>query len=105
MYIVKLMNEYIHGPLWVYWNKGIEIDCPLIDSDDVLQSINEQAAILFDSFYDFNVDDQPCVFDNEGFKAAFPKMKELINQIKQRLEEINDGSFVVEDFISNQKFD
>jgi len=99
------MNEYIHGPLWVYGNKGIEIDCPLIDSDDVLQSLNEQATILFDSFYDFDVDDQPCVFDNEGFKAAFPKMKELINQIKQRLEEINDGSFVVEDFISNQKFD
>ena len=105
MYIVKLMNEYIHGPLWVYGNKGIEIDCPLIDSDDVLQSLNEHAAILFDSFYDFDVDDQPCVFDNEGYKAAFPKMKELINQIKQRLEEINDGSFVVEDFISNQKFD
>ena len=70
-----------------------------------MQSLNEQAAILFDSLYDFDVDDQPCVFDNEGYKAAFPKMKELINQIKQRLEEINDGSFVVEDFISNQKFD
>ena len=49
--------------------------------------------------------DKPCVFDDEGYKAAFPKMKELIEKIKQRLNEINDGSFTVEDYITNQKFD
>jgi hypothetical protein len=105
MYVVKLINEYIHGPLWVCGKNGIETDCSLIDNDKELQFLNEQAAILFDSFFDFDVGDKPCVFDNDGYKAAFPKMKELINQIKKRLEEINDGSFIVEDYISNQQFD
>ena len=105
MYTVKLMNEYIHGPLWVYVNEGCETDYPLIDSDNILQNLNEEAATLYDSFYDFDVGDEPCVFDDEGYKAAFPKMKEIIEKIKQRLNEINDGSFTVEDYITNQKFD
>ena len=105
MYTVKLMNEYIHGPLWVYGNEGCETDYPLIDSDNILQNLNEEAATLYDSFYDFDVGDEPCVFDDEGYKVAFPKMKELIEKIKQRLNEINDGSFTVKDYITNQKFD
>ena len=105
MYTVKLMNEYIHGPLWVYGNEACETGYPLIDSDNILQNLNEEAATLYDSFYDFDVGDEPCVFDDEGYKAAFPKMKELIEKIKQRLNEINDGSFTVEDYITNQKFD
>ncbi len=53
------MNEYIY----CHVNKGIETDSLLIDTDDVLQSLNEQVAILFDSFYDLDVgDQQPCFF-------------------------------------------
>jgi hypothetical protein len=58
MYTVKLMNEYIY----CHGNKGIKIDSLLIDTDDVLQSLNEQVAILFDSFYDFDVGDQQPYF-------------------------------------------
>lgn len=99
------MNEYIHGPLWVYEDEVCETDYPLIDSDNILQTLNEEAATLYDSFYDFDVGDEPCIFDDEGYKSAFPKMKKLIDKIKQRLNEINDGSFTVEDYITNQKFD
>jgi hypothetical protein len=52
------MNEYIY----CHGNKGIKIDSLLIDTDDVLQSLNEQVAILFDSFYDFDVGDQQPYF-------------------------------------------
>ena len=59
MYTVKFMNEYIY----CHVNKGIETDSLLIDTDDVLQSLNEQVAILFDSFYDLDVgEQQPCFF-------------------------------------------
>lgn len=91
--------------IWVYGNEGIETNYPLIDNGNILHNINEEAATLYDSFYEFDVGDEPCVFDNDGYKAAFPKMKALIEKIKQRLDEINDGSFTVEDYITDQKFD
>ncbi len=106
MYTIRLMNEFLHGPIWIYdQDKTIRLKHSLISNDTILQNLNEEAATLYDSFYDFDVGDEPCVFDDEGYKAAFPKMKELIEKIKQRLNEINDGSFTVEDYITNQKFD
>ena len=35
MYTIKLMNEYLHGPIWVYDEEGfIRRKYPLIDSDE-----------------------------------------------------------------------
>lgn len=35
MYTIKLMNEYLHGPIWVYDEEGfIRRKYPLIDNDD-----------------------------------------------------------------------
>ena len=89
MYTVKLMNEFLHGPIWIYDDDDVIISkYPLISDDPKLQILDEEAGTLFNSFYDFDVGDEPCVFDDEGYKAAFPKMKELIEKIKQRLNEI-----------------
>ena len=106
MHTIRLMNEFLHGPIWIYDDVDVIISkYPLISDDPKLQILDDEAGTLFNSFYDFDVGDEPCVFDDEGYKAAFPKMKELIEKIKQRLNEINDGSFTVEDYITNQKFD
>lgn len=52
MYTIKLMNEYLHGPIWVYDEEGfIRRKYPLIDNDDELRKLNEQARNLYDSFY------------------------------------------------------
>lgn len=106
MFTIRLMNEFLHGPIWIYdHDENIRLRHSLISNDTTLQNLNEEAATLYDSFYEFDVGDEPCVFDNDGYKAAFPKMKDLIEKIKLRLDEINDGSFTVEDYITDQKFD
>lgn len=63
--------------------------------------MNSEAAELHDSFYSDDCRD----YDEAGYKAAYPKMKEIINKIIKRLNEINDGSFTIDDKVSNKKWD
>lgn len=48
-------------------------------------------------YYEFNTHDVPCWFNHEKEKTEKDIMLDLIAQIVARLNEINDGSFVVED--------
>lgn len=69
------MNEYLHGPIWVYDEEGfIRRKYPLIDS--------------------------ACVFDEDGYKAAYEEMIGIIKQIVQKLQSINNNDFVIEDYIT-----
>ncbi len=95
---VKLMNEFIHGILWVCDDDGISTNYDLIDNDLVLIELNEETRKLFDSYYEFDSHDQACWFNKEKEKKDKEKMLELIEKIKNRLSEINDGSFIVEDY-------
>ena len=98
MYTVKIMNEYLHGPIWVYNSNGISVwKYPLISDDPLLKVLNNKAMELFSGYYEFDSHDVPCWFNSEKEKLERNTMLDLISQIKERLEEINDGSFVVED--------
>lgn len=97
MYTVKLMSEFIHGPIWIYNSDGVSVWYPLIHDDSILTTLNEQAADLFDGYYEFDTHDVPCWFNHEKEKAEKDIMLDLIAQIVARLNEINDGSFVIED--------
>ena len=98
MYTVKIMNEYLHGPIWVYNSNGISVrKYPLINDDPLLKVLNDKAMELFSGYYEFDSHDVPCWFNSEKEKLERNTMLDLISQIKERLEEINDGSFVVED--------
>ena len=92
------MNKFLHGPIWVLNSDGISVcKYPLIEQDVVLSELNQSAKELFDSYYEFDSHDEPCWFNHEKEKAEKDTMLELISKIKARLNEINDGSFVVED--------
>lgn len=98
MYKVRLMNEFMHGPIWVLNSDGIPVwKAPMIEQDHVLTELNEKAKRLYDSYYEFNSHDQPCWFNSEKEKSEQDIMLNLISQIKQRLEEIKDGNFIIED--------
>lgn len=98
MYTVKIMNEYLHGPIWVYNSNGISVwKYPLISDDPLLKVLNNKAMELFSGYYEFDSHDVHCWFNSEKEKLERNTMLDLISQIKERLEEINDGSFVVED--------
>lgn len=98
MYKIRLMNEYLHGPIWVLDSDGISVwKYEKIEQDSLLTELNEKAMQMFSSYYEFDSHGVPCWFNCEREKAEKGKMLDLISQIKKRLEEINDGSFVIED--------
>ncbi|MEE3491303.1 MAG: hypothetical protein VZR10_10555 [Methanobrevibacter sp.] len=102
---VKLMNEYLTGPVFEIGKDGLPLLTPNILDDDKLNQLNEQAKELYSSFFSFNTHERPCYFDEPGYKIAYPKMKELILQIKKRLEEMGNGSFEIDDCVSNPLWD
>ena len=97
--IVKIQLDYLQGPIWMSDPEtgepitGIDI----IDNDSVIVDLNHKAGTMFNSYYEFDSHGAPCWFNSEKEKLERNTMLDLISQIKERLEEINDGSFVVED--------
>ncbi len=99
MYTVKIMNEYLHGPIWVYNQEGIAMyNFPLIDEDQVLKSLNNKAMELFSAYYEFDKAGESCTFNKEKEKQERHTMLDIISKIIARLNEINDGSFEIEDY-------
>ncbi|MEE3453452.1 RNA helicase [Dialister sp.] len=98
MYKVKLMNEYLHGPIWIYNADGIAVlKYPLISDDPILKKLNAEAMEIFSSYYEFDSHNSPCWFNHEKEKAEKGSMLSLIQKILIRLNEINDGTFEIED--------
>ncbi len=101
METVRLMNEFLHGPIWIIDDEGwITDDLPLVNDDPVLKELNERAMEMYDNYYEFDSHDVACWFNHEQEKADKDIMLDIINKIKARLDEINDGSFVVEDYVT-----
>lgn len=102
MYTIKLMNEFLHGPIWVYDEDGFIIrKYPLVFEDMELMRLNEKARRLYDSFYSFNENNQTVSFDESGYKEASDDMKHIISMIVNRLKQINNNDFIIEDYISS----
>ena len=99
MYTVKLENEYLRGAVWVLGEDGITTEgkLPLVENDPMVLEIDEEIAEMYDSYLEFDSHDQGCWFNEEQRKADREKMLSLLATLRARLEEINDGSFVVVD--------
>lgn len=99
MYKIRLSNEFLHGPIWVMNSDGIPVQKhAIIENDPVLTELNHKAMQLYSSYFEFNSHGVSCWFNHEKEKNEKDVMLSIISQIKKRLEEINDGSFTVEDF-------
>lgn len=98
MYTVKIMNEYLHGPVWVYDSDDIAVwKYSLVNDDPIISSLNERAMNIYSGYYEFDSHGQACWFNYEKEKADKQIMLELITKLISRLNEINDGTFLVED--------
>lgn len=98
MYTIKIMNEYLHGPIWVYGPDGVAVwDFPLLQKDPILSALNKQAMERYSAYYEFDSHDQACWVDLERQKADKEIMLDMITRLIDRLNEINDGSYVIED--------
>lgn len=93
---IVIMNEFLHGPIWTYEDGIPRRNPPVVEDDPILQELNRSAGELFDSYYEFNSNGQACWFNEEKKRNTRGEMLAFVANIVKRLNEINDGSFVVE---------
>lgn len=98
--IVKIKLDFNQGPIWI---SDVETGQPItgidiIDNDEELRKINFEISTLYSSYYKFDSHDQACWFNEEQEKKDKGKMISLLKQLIDRLNELNDGSFIVEDY-------
>ena len=96
---VRLMLDYMQGPIWI---SDVETGEPLtgidiVDNDKILKKLNLACCKLYNYCYEFNAHGSLCRFDEQKLKSKKNDLISLLSQIKARLNEINDGSFTIED--------
>ena len=96
--VIKIKLDYLHGPIW---KDRIDLDTGIsytgihvIDNDETLQELDMAAMTLYSSFYHF---DNPEAFEFHMDKEQGERLLHIMEDILKRLDEINDGTFVVED--------
>ena len=98
MIAVEILNDYRSFPLWAYDEDGAVVGLPqVVREDSFLMELSERASQIFDSYYEFDVDDEACRFNSEKEKTEKYIMLDIVYRIISRLNEINDGSFTVVD--------
>ncbi|MBR1689204.1 MAG: hypothetical protein IJ713_00345 [Oscillibacter sp.] len=100
MKTLKLYLDFLAGPVWKrYFNeeKGCGVTgIDVVDNDAKLWELNQMVQDMYTSCYQFDVGDQPFIFTTEGLDKK--AMMDAMQRVKDRLAEINDGSFVIEDY-------
>jgi len=103
--IIQIGLEFVFGPLlkdntdeYGNENTGIKI----IDNDSICNNLNDEINNLWCSLYseDKNTSDG-LRFDSVKEKELAPLLLEKIGNLISRLNEINDGSFEIEDMITD----
>lgn len=101
MKTLRIMLDYLNGPVWKDHSDPVTgKDCTgiaVVDNDEEIWKIDDEIQDMFFSYYYFNYKGQACWFDFEQQRADKGKMLELFEKLFRRLEEINDGSFVIDD--------
>ena len=69
MFTVKIMNEFIHSPLWIYDEDSIIDEPEFIANDARLQDLCNKVENMFSSYYEFDSHNEPCWFNHEKEKA------------------------------------
>ncbi len=99
MKTLKISLDFLAGPLWEdeFIDGETRTSIPGIDNDAALQVLDDQICELYLSYYEFDLHDQACWFNEEQEKTDKPLMLELLGKLNARIAELNDGSFVVDD--------
>lgn len=98
---LRIMLDFISGPIWkdIYDTKKKELvtGIDVVDNDELIQKINDEIQDLYSSYYKIDYNDEPVYFDYEQEKKDKYNMLALLEKLKKRLDEINDGSFEIDD--------
>ncbi len=96
MKYVVVYNEYSIGPVWCYGEDShLNLDLfDVIRNDEETMSLIYEIDDLYSSYFDF---DSLEKFNKKKQIETKGQMLSLITRLVKRLNEINDGSYVVED--------
>lgn len=103
--VIQIGLEFVFGPLLKdeqdeFGNEST--GSKLVDNDKLVQSLDKEINILWCSLYS---EDQKSPdglhFDKAREKELAPQLLEMINELIKRLNEINDGSFEIQDMITD----
>ena len=89
------MNEFLRGVISSY---------NLIDDGPVIKKLNEDTEELYSICFEFDSHGEGCYFNKNLQKETKDKMLHLVKQIIKRLNEINDGSFVIEEDLVTEEY-
>lgn len=96
-----IMLDFISGPLWkdIFDMKKKELitGIDVVDNDEYIQKLNNEIQDLYSSYYKINYNNKPVYFDKNQEKKDKYKMLDLLGKLIERLDEINDGSFEIDD--------
>ncbi len=70
----------------------------LFNDDHEIQSLCEKIQDMYAAYFHFDYKDSPCYFDEEAEKKNKDKMLKLLYQLRKRIDELNDGTFEVDDW-------
>ena len=96
-----IMLDFISGPLWKdifdIKKKELVTGIDVVDDDKYIQNLNDEISDLYSSYYKINYNDEPVYFDKDQEKKDKYKMLHLLEKLMKRLNEVNDGSFEIDD--------
>lgn len=99
MKTIRIMLDYLQGPIWTSDPETgkPETGIGVIDNDEKLRKLNYKIQDLYDSYYEFDSHDEACWFNEEQEKQDKQKMLDLLGKLRTRLDELNDGSYEIND--------
>lgn len=102
---IVIQLDFMQGPIWI---SDAETGEPLtgikiIDTDIKIRELNYKIQNMYNAYYEFNSHGEPCKFNFEKEKSERNELLILIKKLILRLNELCDGSYVVEDRESGRK--
>lgn len=100
---IKLMFEFMHGPIWpsAPFTGQPMTDIKLVDNDPDLKEWNNRCSELWDECYEFNSHGQACYFNEVTLANHKQEIEDLLANIKKRLAELNQEEFILEDQVTD----
>jgi len=97
--IVKVYCEYGCDPVWCYDNEGIVTKkwYPPIKDDKNVYELCSKISNIYDSCFETNSHEQAFWYNEEKHSQNKYVLLDLIEQLVDRLNQINDGSYEVHD--------
>lgn len=105
MITIRLMLDYDEGPIWPNHSNPITFEKStgviIIDNDGTIKELSQKISDMYCNYYEFESHNKPCWFNKDKFIKEKDMLLSLLGQLKDRLNELNDGSYVIEDMITN----